>query len=139
MSEKHNHEDHIDEVNGMKQGHGKVPRFLIIVYAALACWAVFYALTAKGIDETASAGGNNAGVSAEAGKVLMGQSCALCHGQNFKGGLGPTLAGVVDAKGEQYVIDILNNGGTTMTPIAKDNNWTEDQVKSVIEAMKEIK
>lgn len=135
MSEKHNHEDHIDEVNGMKQGHGKVPRFLIIVYAALACWAVFYALTAEGIDETASAGPTT-GVSAEAGKVLLGQSCALCHGQNMKGGLGPTLVGVVEAQGEEFVIDILNNGGATMQPVAKDNNWTEDQVQSVIEAMK---
>jgi cytochrome c550 len=138
MSEKHNHEDHIDEVNGMKQGHGKVPRFLIIVYAALACWAVFYALTAKGIDETKPANAAT-GVSADAGKTLMGTNCALCHGQNFKGGMGPTLAGVVDAKGEEYVIGMMKNGGVTMPAIAKQNNWNDDQVKSVIEAMKTIK
>jgi cytochrome c550 len=131
-----NHENHVDEVNGMKQGHGKVPRFLIIVYAVLAVWAVYYAIAAKGIDETNAA--PTSGVSAEQGKVLMGQSCAICHGQNFKGGLGPTLQGVVEAKGEDYVKQILTEGGTTMTPVAKDNNWSDDQIQSVIEAMKEI-
>ena len=136
MSDQHK-ENHIDEVMGMKQGHGKVPRFLIIVYAVLAVWAVYYAIAAQGIDETTSA--NTSGVSAEAGKALMSQSCTICHGPEFKGGLGPTLYGVVDAKGEDYVKQILTEGGTTMTPVAKDNNWSEDQIQSVIEYMKELK
>lgn len=137
MSEKHTNE-HVDEVMGMKQGHAKVPRFLILVYAALAVWAVFYALTAQGIDERKSFAANNNKVDATAGKALTSQ-CIACHGADLKGGLGPNLVGSVDRLKEQGVIDKLQKGGVTMPAIAKTQGWSDTQVKSIVEYIKTLK
>lgn len=143
MSDKHTTE-HVDEVMGMKQGHGKVPRFLILVYAVLAAWAVFYALTAKGIDDTKTVNAQNpkgSAVSADEGKKLATAQCAACHGANFKGSIGPTLVGVTTApgKGEAYIEGMMKNGGATMPAVAKLNNWNDTQVKSIVEYMKTLK
>ncbi|WP_051330744.1 c-type cytochrome [Aneurinibacillus terranovensis] len=137
-NENHGHEEHVDEVMGMKQGHGKVPRFLIVVYVILAIWAVTYALTAKGIDDR-PAGGQTAaqGVSAEVGKGLT-SACAACHGADLKGGLGPNLHGVVGKLKEDGVMKILENGKGGMPAMAKNSGWTTDQTKSVIAYLKTL-
>ncbi|MED0671979.1 cytochrome c [Aneurinibacillus aneurinilyticus] len=143
MSDKHNnhehHEEHFDEVMGMKQGHGKVPRFLIVVYAVLAIWAVGYALTVKGIDERPADGEAAQGVSAEVGKGLSSQ-CLACHGADFKGGMGgvaPTLHGVVDKLKPEGVKEVLIKGRGGMPALGA--SWTPDQQDSMVEFLKTLK
>ncbi|MBN6186540.1 cytochrome c [Aneurinibacillus sp. BA2021] len=143
MSDKHNnhehHEEHFDEVMGIKQGHGKVPRFLVVVYAVLAIWAVGYALTVKGIDERPAGGEAAQGVSAEVGKGLSGQ-CLACHGADFKGGMGgaaPSLHGVVDKLKPEGVKEVLTKGRGGMPPLGAA--WTPDQQDSMVEFLKTLK
>jgi hypothetical protein len=42
--EKHSHEDDLEtyEYSGIQVRHGKVPGWLIVVYAALGIWGVYY-------------------------------------------------------------------------------------------------
>lgn len=75
MANNHHKEEHLDVVNGMKQGHGKIPKVLIFVYTALGVWAVMYALLAGQLDERDTMAAP-AGVSAEAGKAQAGQCLA---------------------------------------------------------------
>ncbi|MCF6092686.1 cytochrome c [Microaerobacter geothermalis] len=136
MSDHKHHEDHLEEVNGMKQGHGKVPKFLIVVYVVLAVWAVGYALLADGLDEREQATGGAApvAISAEAGASVYGKSCAGCHGQNLEGSVGPALTGVVNKLGEDEVLNIIANGRGGMPPLG--GTVSEDQRKSVVEFLK---
>ncbi|MED0676382.1 cytochrome c [Aneurinibacillus thermoaerophilus] len=140
MSDKHKnheqHEEHYDEVMGMKQGHGKVPRFLIITYAVLAVWAVGYALNAKGIDERPAGGEAAQGVSVEKGKGLSGQ-CVACHGADLKGGMGPSLYGIVDKLKPEGVKDVLTKGRGSMPALGA--SWTEEQKDSMVEFLKTLK
>jgi cytochrome c550 len=140
MSDKHknheHHEKHFDEVMGMRQGHGKVPRFLIVVYAVLAVWAVGYALTVKGIDERPAGGQAAQGVSAEVGKGLSGQ-CIACHGADFKGGIGPSLHGVVDKLKPEGVKEVLSKGRNSMPALGA--SWNDDQKDSMVEFLKTLK
>lgn len=135
MSNKHHNDEHVDVVNGMKQGHGKIPKFLIFVYAFLGVWAVVYAIAAGPLDERDSMASAQ-GVSAEAGKQLAGQ-CLACHGTDLNGGMGPSLKGVVDRLGEDGVKTVLKSGRNAMPALGA--SWTDDQMGSMVEYLKTLK
>lgn len=124
--------EHVDVVNGMEQGHGKIPKFLVFVYAFLGIWAVAYAIGAGPLDERETIA---AGVSVEAGKALAGQ-CLACHGADLSGGLGPSLIGSVERLGEEQFEQIMRNGQNTMPALGA--SWTDDQMGSMIEYLKTL-
>lgn len=135
MSNKHHKDEHVDVVNGMKQGHGKIPKFLIFVYAFLGIWAVVYAIAAGPLDERDTMAAPQ-GVSAEAGKKMAGQ-CLACHGTDLSGGMGPSLKGVIDKLGEEEFKNVLKNGRNTMPALGAA--WTDDEMGSMIEYLKTVK
>ncbi|RKD23878.1 hypothetical protein BEP19_05470 [Ammoniphilus oxalaticus] len=125
-------QEHVDVVNGMKQGHGRIPKFLVFVYTFLGIWAVAYALGATPLDERETLA---AGVSVEAGKGLAG-SCLACHGADLSGGLGPSLIGTIGQLGEEEFENVMRNGRNTMPALGAD--WSEDQMGSMIEYLKTL-
>lgn len=134
--EHEEHKDHhVDVVNGMKTGHGKIPKFLVLVYAFLGIWAVAYAIAAGPLDERDTMAAPQ-GVSAEAGKGLAGQ-CLACHGADLGGGIGPSLKGIVDRLGEDEFKHVLKSGRNTMPALGA--SWTDDQMGSMIEYLKTVK
>ncbi|RXT14709.1 cytochrome c [Ammoniphilus sp. CFH 90114] len=135
MAKNHHKDEHVDVVNGMKQGHGKIPKVLIFVYTALGVWAVVYALLAGPLDERDTMA-SATGVSAEAGKALAGQ-CLACHGADLTGGIGPALVGVIDTLGEDEFIRVMKEGRGSMPALGAA--WTEDQMGSMIEYLKTTK
>lgn len=135
MSNNHHKDEHVDVVNGMKQGHGKIPKFLIFVYAFLGVWAVVYAIAAGPLDERDTMAAPQ-GVSVETGKKLAGQ-CLACHGTDLGGGMGPTLKGVIDKMGEEEFKNVLKNGRNTMPALGAA--WTDDEMGSMIEYLKTVK
>lgn len=135
MSSKHHKDEHYDVVNGMKQGHGKIPKVLVFVYAFLGVWAVVYALLAGPLDERETVAATT-GVSAEAGKAMAGQ-CLACHGADLSGGIGPSLKGVMDNLGEDEFKNILKNGKNSMPALGAA--WSDDQMGSMIEYLKTVK
>lgn len=135
MAKNHHKDEHVDVVNGMKTGHGKIPKVLIFVYAALGVWAVTYALLAGPLDERDTMAAPT-GVSAEVGKALAGQ-CLACHGADLTGGIGPTLVGVIETMGEEDFIHVMKAGRGSMPALGAA--WTDDQMGSMIEYLKTVK
>ena len=136
MSNKEHEEhkdEHVDVVNGMKTGHGKIPKFLVFVYALLGIWAVTYAIAAGPLDERETVA---AGVSVETGKGLAGQ-CLACHGADLAGGIGPSLIGSIDNLGEDEFKRILKEGQNAMPALGAA--WSDDQMGSMIEYLKTVK
>ncbi|HJV44526.1 MAG TPA: cytochrome c [Bacillota bacterium] len=136
MSNEHKDHEHYEEVNGMRQGHGKIPKVLIFVYSFLGVWAVIYAMTAGPLDDRKTFASGAGGVSAEAGKALSTQ-CLACHGQGLKGGVGPTLVGVVDKLSPDGVKQVLKNGRNAMPALGA--SWSDDQMGSMVEYLKTLK
>ncbi|MGC5326587.1 c-type cytochrome [Brevibacillus sp. SYSU BS000544] len=119
-------------------GHAPIPKFLIVVYVALAVWAVSYALLADRIDETKSVAGAAVTIDAESGKKIVTQNCAACHGQDFKGGVGPDLHGVVDKLGgPDQTFELISKGKGGMP--AFEASLEEDKRKAVVEFLKTLK
>lgn len=118
-------------------GHAPIPKFLIVVYVALAVWAVSYALLADRIDDTKTVAGAAVKVDSDTGKKVMSQQCTACHGQDFKGGIGPTLQGVVGKLGEAETLNVITKGRNAMP--AFEANLNEDQRKAVVEFLKTLK
>ncbi|MGD8188790.1 c-type cytochrome [Brevibacillus ginsengisoli] len=118
-------------------GHAPIPKFLIVVYVALAVWAVSYAFLAERIDDTKTVAGAAVKVDAESGKKVMSQQCTACHGQDFKGGMGPNLHGVIGKLGgEDKVMEVITKGRNAMPSF--EANLTEDQRKAVVEFLKTL-
>ncbi len=119
-------------------GHAPIPKFLIVVYVVLAIWAVLYAFLAKGIDETQALAGAAVKVDATTGQKVASQNCTACHGQDFKGGVGPNLHGVVEKLGgPDKVYEVITNGRGAMPSFA--SNLKDDQRKAVVEFLKTLK
>lgn len=131
---KEHKDHHVDVVNGMETGHGKIPKFLVLVYAFLGVWAVAYAIGAGPLDERDTMAAPQ-GVSVETGKGLAGQ-CLACHGVDLGGGIGPSLKGIIDNIGEEEFIHVLKEGKNTMPALGA--GWTDDQMGSMIEYLKTI-
>ncbi|MBN6188626.1 c-type cytochrome [Aneurinibacillus sp. BA2021] len=88
----------------------------------------------------ANKGGESAaaptGGTAEEGKTMANQ-CLACHGQDLKGGMGPSLVGVVDKLKPEGVAGVLKNGRGAMPPLGA--SWSDQQMSSMIEYLKTVK
>jgi mono/diheme cytochrome c family protein len=88
----------------------------------------------------ANKGGESAaaptGGTAEEGKALANQ-CLSCHGQDLKGGMAPSLAGVVDKLKPEGVVEVLKSGRGGMPPLGA--SWDDKQMSSMIEYLKTVK
>jgi mono/diheme cytochrome c family protein len=58
--------------------------------------------------------------------------CAMCHGKNGEGKMGPSIQG-------KDVTDVLTNGGKKGPHAAKFAGLTDDQIKAVAEYVKGLK
>lgn len=85
-----------------------------------------------GASATAPTGGT-----AEEGKTMANSQCLSCHGQNLEGGIGPSLAGVVDRLKPEGVVEVLKNGRGGMPPLGA--GWSDQQMSSMIEYLKTVK
>ncbi|MED0891231.1 c-type cytochrome [Aneurinibacillus migulanus] len=85
-----------------------------------------------GASATAPTGGT-----AEEGKTMASSQCLSCHGQNLEGGIGPSLAGVVDRLKPEGVVEVLKNGRGGMPPLGA--GWSDQQMSSMIEYLTTVK
>jgi mono/diheme cytochrome c family protein len=67
----------------LKSEHGKIPTFLLLVYAALIIWAVYYALAIKGPSYADYDYQPVAAVKVNGGDLYRSQ-CAGCHGSQVE-------------------------------------------------------
>jgi len=70
---------------------------------------------------------------AEDGAALFKAKCALCHGANGEGKMGPALKGKTD------ISDVLTNGGKAKAPHTKPFNVTADQAKAIADYVATLK
>lgn len=73
------------EFDGIKTGHGKVPKFLVFVYIALLIWAVGYGVLAKGYqgaEMNPKGADNQPAAQVSAGETLYQAKCSGCHGND---------------------------------------------------------
>jgi mono/diheme cytochrome c family protein len=68
---------------------------------------------------------------AEDGATLF-KKCAMCHGANGEGKMGPAIAG-------KDVTPVLTNGGKKGPHAGKFAGLTDDQIKTVAEYVKGLK
>lgn len=68
---------------------------------------------------------------AQDGATLF-KKCAMCHGPNGEGKMGPAIAG-------KDVTDVLMNGGKKGPHAGKFAGLTDDQIKAVAEYVKGLK
>lgn len=64
---------------------------------------------------------------AEDGAALFGSKCAMCHGADGGGKMGPSLKG----KTADEVTAVLTTGGKTKSPHTKPFNATPEQVSAI--------
>ncbi len=60
------------------------------------------------------------------------KKCAMCHGANGEGKMGPAIKG-------KDVTDVLTKGGKKSPHAAKYAGLTDDQIKTVAEYVKNLK
>lgn len=70
---------------------------------------------------------------AEDGAALFKAKCAMCHGANGEGKIGPALKGKTD------VADVLAKGGKAKAPHTKPFNVTADQAKAIADFVATLK
>jgi mono/diheme cytochrome c family protein len=129
--EHHQDKGHYTVTSDIKVGHGKVPKFLKFVYAALAVWGVYYALAASPINDRTEAS-PNAAPTAEAGADVFSASCAGCHNATAERKIGPGLLGVHERLGDQGLDDVLKNGRPDKgMPAPPSLNLNENQIQSL--------
>lgn len=129
--EAHQDKGHYTVVSDIKVAHGKVPKFLKFVYAALAVWAVYYALTASPINDRQEAS-PTAAPTAEAGADIFSTTCAGCHNPTSERKIGPGLAGVHQRLGDNGLDQVLHNGRPDKgMPAPPSLNLNENQIQSL--------
>ncbi len=82
------------------------------------------------------------------GEALYTANCAMCHGPEGQGQVGPTLIGAFERHGEDGVLGILRNGivvGTGTTMPAFQNGWfynegrlSDDQLDLLVDYLREL-
>jgi len=82
------------------------------------------------------------------GEALYTANCAMCHGPEGEGRVGPTLIGTLERHGEDGVKGILRNGivvGTGTTMPAFQNGWfytegrlDDDQLSAVVDHLRAL-
>lgn len=72
---------------------------------------------------------------AEDGAALFGAKCAMCHGADGGGKIGPSLKG----KSADVVSGVLTNGGKTKNPHMKPFSATPEQVKAIADFVATLK
>jgi mono/diheme cytochrome c family protein len=70
------------------------------------------------------------------GKKLYGQTCAMCHGANREGGIGPDLRGEARKRGLAATINLIVNPPVKM-PKLSPNPLSRDQVRQVATYVRE--
>ncbi|KEO85036.1 c-type cytochrome [Tumebacillus flagellatus] len=129
--EPHQDDGHYTVVSDIKVAHGKVPKFLKFVYAALAVWGLYYALAAKPINDRTEAS-PSAVPTAEAGAEVFSTSCAGCHNPTAERKIGPGLLGVQQRLGDKELDNVLHNGRPDKgMPAPPSLNLTENQIQSL--------
>jgi len=140
-----------DTVGGVKEGHKKVPAVFLVFFFGLIGWGLWYIASftpifsgwsqQKVYDEklSATAAGEKPVMyenpyeqdmkAVEEGRGLYAANCAVCHGENLKGGVGPDLTGHL-AYGEtdkDKYISIFEGRGGGMPPfrdqLGRDRVW----------------
>ncbi len=120
---------HEEEVAGIRVGHKKVPKLLIVVYIVLGIWAIGYAVFAPGklaVSQTSE-------VSAQKGQQIVEGTCFNCHAT----GAAPVLEGVTDRLKDDEIRHILKNGRNTMPALGDRYNKKEiDQILAYLKTYK---
>lgn len=128
-------EEPLENVGGIRMGNARVPRFLAVTYAALAVWAVVYALTATPINDRQETAQNPAGT--YDGAQLFQQNCAGCHNVTPVNKVGPGLAGISKRMSDAELDQVLRNGRGQM-PALPSLGLNEDQIKAIKEYLKTL-
>lgn len=129
--EKHQDKGHYTVVSDIQVAHGKVPKFLKFIYAALAVWAMYYALTASPINDRVEVS-PSAAPTAEAGADVFSTSCAACHNVTADRKIGPGLLGVHERLGDEGLDLVLHNGRPDKgMPAPPSLNLNENQIQSL--------
>jgi mono/diheme cytochrome c family protein len=137
--EPHKDKGHYDVVSDIKVGHAGVPKFLKFVYAILAVWGLYYALTAAPINDRMEASPSDQ-PTAEAGADIFATTCAGCHNVTAERKIGPGMLGVYQRLGDQGLSDVLHNGRPqTGMPAPPSLGLNENQIKSLELYLKALK
>ncbi|PWK15887.1 c-type cytochrome [Tumebacillus permanentifrigoris] len=129
--EEHRDKGVYTDSSDIQVGHGKVPKFLKFVYAALAFWGLYYALAASPINDRHEAS-PTAAPTAEAGADVFSASCAGCHNVTAERKIGPGLLGVHERLGDQGLDDVLHKGRPDKgMPAPPSLNLNESQIQSL--------
>lgn len=120
-----------ETVNGIKMGHADIPKFLKIVYASLAAWALYYMIAAQPLDDRIEASPDTT-PTVEAGAELFAGSCAGCHAVTDERKVGPGLKNVAEKLGAEELKNILVNGRPEKgMPAPPSLGMSESQVDSL--------
>jgi len=131
--------DEYDTVNGIKMGHAGIPKFLKVVYASLAAWALYYMIAAQPVDDRIEASPDTT-PTAEAGAELFAGSCAGCHAVTADRKVGPGLKGVAEKLGPEELKNVLVNGRPAQgMPAPPSLGMSESQIESLRLYMETLK
>jgi len=150
------------EFDGIKEAHNKIPRGLFLFFVGLIVWLIWYIYSftpeitgwsyynkfeqeiaaekkVATVIPTENPYKNNDKAIAE-GKVIYAENCAVCHGDDLKGGVGPDLSGHLKygETDDKKFESIAEGRGGGMPPFAqqlgRDRIW---KVLSYIDSIRE--
>jgi len=130
--EPHRDKGHYDVVSDIKVGHGGIPKFLRLFYAAMAAWALYYAIAATPIDDRTEASPASE-PTVEAGAEAFASSCAGCHAVTAERKIGPGMLGAAARLGDEELTNVMHNGRPDKgMPAPPGLGLNEKQIESLI-------
>ncbi|HSH25716.1 MAG TPA: hypothetical protein VLA13_09310 [Massilibacterium sp.] len=106
-NKKRNEEEEVFYVenSGIKVGHRKIPRFLVIAFTVVSIWAVIYAVKYPGyVKEERTV--------EKTPQEIVTTTCLACHGATA-----PAFEEIAGIEGmnAEYIIEVLDQGGAAIT------------------------